>query len=298
MLTMDTTGLKLNDLVVREPASGEIQRAMYLFKNLPPPKEAHLFVVGRTQPIPRLAAAGAAWLQGKTALFRIACQPGISRSTVASLLMERLEKWGSSHGAELFRFADLLPDDDEWCPFLKNGGFYPLRSERFFQVSYDHAYRRVMALVNRCQTDIPKAWRTEMIRNHSPGMVVNLVTQHRLLPVAELQQYWRADMPFGFDIDMSCILFDDQEVIGTLLIRRGYNVFVLDVRVVTCQNPYLRALGNICLFHHVAKRVAPGGSIQWLEFRGGEMEHVETANLAIRMGGREMAERRVWGKKL
>jgi hypothetical protein len=82
------------------------------------------------------------------------------------------------------------------------------------------------------------------------------------------------------------------------LVRRGSNALFVDVRVVLCQNHYLRALGNICLFRHIAERVAPDGSIQWLEFRGGETEHLETANLAKRMGGREMPERRVLGKKL
>jgi hypothetical protein len=297
-MTLDVRNLNRADIVVREPFSDEIPRAIYLFKHLQPPSEARLFVAVRTRPITRLAAAGAIWFQGKTAFFRMVCQPGIPRNMVADLLVEQMEKWAISNTAETMRCADLLPDEDEWGLLIKNLGFHPVRSERFFQVPYESAYLRVTSLVKKCQNDIPKLWRTEPIRNHRPQAIVNLVTQHRLLPTIELQEYWRADRSFGFDADVSSILFDDQEAIGTLLIRRVFNVFVLDVRVIACQNPYLRALGNICLFQHVAKRIAPAGPVRWLEFRGGEMEHLETANLARRMGGREMPERRVLGKKL
>jgi hypothetical protein len=294
----EATSSKTAEVVVREPSPDETPRALYLFKQLLPPGEAQLFVAVRTQPISRLAGAGAVWLQGKMAFFRIVCQPGVSRSLIASLLIGQLERWGVNHGAELIRCADLLPDENEWRQFFQERGFQTLRSERFFQVSYNSAHDRAMALAHKCQNHIPKTWRTEAIRRHVPETVAHLITQHRLLPVSELRQYWRADVPFGFDMDASCVLFDNDEVIGTLLIRRGFNAFALDVRVVACQNAYLRALGNIGLFHHVAKLVNRGGPIQWLEFRGGEIEHVETANLAIRMGGREMPERKVWGKKL
>jgi hypothetical protein len=285
------------DLTVREPSSHELPRALYLFQQHAPPQEARLYVAIRTRPVPRLVAAGAIWLPGKTAFFRTVCPPGVTRGTIADPLIAELENWARNNGAEAIRFADLLADDDEWSAVLKSREYFPFRSERFFQVRYDGAHRRVAMLIKKCETDIPERWRTEAIRKFSPEILVNLITLHRLLPVAELRQYWRADLPFGFDMDLSCILFDNQEPIGTFLVRRGSNALFVDVRVVLCQNPYLRALGNICLFRHVAERVMPDGSIHWLEFRGGEAEHLETANLAKRMGGREMPERRVWGRK-
>jgi hypothetical protein len=286
------------DLVVREPSPDELPRALYLFQHHVPPNDSRFFAAIRTRPVQRLVAAGAIWLRGTTAFFRTVCQPGISRETIAGPLIAELENCAKNNGAEAIRFAELLADDDEWNSALGARGYVPFRSERFFQVAFERAHRRVSILTNKCQADIPGTWRTEAIRTFPPEILINLVTMHRLLPIAELRQHWRADLPFGFDMDLSCILFDNQEPMGTLLVRRGSNTLFIDVRVVLRQNPYLRALGNICLFRHVAERVIPGESIQWLEFRGGETEHLETGNLAKRMGGCEMPERRVLARKL
>ena len=40
----------------------------------------------------------------------------------------------------------------------------------------------------------------------------------------------------------------------------------------------------------------PTGVIRRLQFRGGEMEHRETANLALRMAGKEMPPRHVFAR--
>jgi hypothetical protein len=65
---------------------------------------------------------------------------------------------------------------------------------------------------------------------------------------------------------------------------------------VKLENRRERALGNIALLHHIAARRDPYGPIKWLRFRAGEIEHRETANLAIRMGGRELLPRHVFAK--
>jgi hypothetical protein len=286
------------NLVVRAPSPTEAPRAIYLFGHLRPPAGSRLFVALRAQPIQRLIGAGAGWLHESIALFRVVCQPGVPRTVVSGPLIGQLEEWGRSNNADLLQCADLLPDEDEWSVILMRHGFHCVRSERFFQVPYHLAHNRVTTSAKRHQKDIPGTWRTESIRHHPPERVLNLVVQYRLLPPAELLDHWRTDLPFGFDLDMSSILLDGKEPIGTLLVRRIPNAFVVDVRVVICQNPRLRALGNLCLFCHISRRIAADGPIHWLEFRGGEAEHLETANLAIRMGGREVAQRRVLGKKL
>jgi hypothetical protein len=70
----------------------------------------------------------------------------------------------------------------------------------------------------------------------------------------------------------------------------------VDVRVVKAANRRLRSLGNVLLLYHAARAHGPFYTVDTLCFRGGETEHRETANLAIRMGGRELPCRRVWGK--
>jgi hypothetical protein len=285
-------------LVIREPASTEVGRAIYLFQHLAPPPEARLFVGVRTQPIERIIAVGGCWRKGNAARFRIACLPGVARASVSGPLIMRMEEWGRTSGTEMLEYADLLGDENEWCIILGGLGFSCLRSERYFEISTRRGYDRVMALARKYKANIPSGWRTESIRTHSPETVMNLVAQHGLLPLAELRQYWQPDFPFGFEKDMSSILFDGQLPFGTLLLRHGPEAYVIDIRIVECANPRLRALGNLCLFQHMCLHGDPDGPIRWVQFRGGETEHRETANLAIRMGGQELPPRRVFGKPL
>jgi hypothetical protein len=287
-----------SDLVVREPTSNEVERAIYLFQHLTPPPGASLRVTVRRRPVERITASTAGWLNGNRALFRIACLPGVDKSKVSAPMISSMEEWARNYGAVRLEYADLLGDDHEWGSILASQGFYCLRSERFFEVSTRSAFDRVMALAERYQAGIPGRWRTERIRGHAPETVAGLVSKHALLPLDELDRYWQPGCPFGFELDMSCVLFDDLQPIGTLLWRRSPYAYIIDVRVVAVENPRLRALGNLCLFLHAARTGNPDGEIRWLQFRGGENEHRETANLAIRMGGKELPPRRVFGKDL
>lgn len=288
----------LANLTIREPCPPEIPRVRSLFQHLPPPPEAWLLVGQRTLPIPRFVAASAAWMKGEIGQFRLACRPGVERRAVAGSFVAQIEQVARNLGARTIEFADLLADENEWCPILQEHGFECLRSERFFEVSTITAYERVMRMAADYQAAVPPTWRTESIRQHSPAAVWEMISRHRLLPLTELQQYWRADAHFGFDLDLSSILFDGLQPVGTLLWRRSPEAYILDVRVVTCENRRLRALGNLCLFLHAIQRGDPRGPIRWLQFRGGETEHRETANLALRMGGRELPPRRIMGKQL
>ena len=82
------------------------------------------------------------------------------------------------------------------------------------------------------------------------------------------------------------------------MLRRTGDLLYIDVQVVREANPRLRSLGDLCVLYHSAQRVAPGGAVQRIQFRSGETEHRQTANLALRMGGRELPRHCVYGKKL
>jgi hypothetical protein len=83
-----------------------------------------------------------------------------------------------------------------------------------------------------------------------------------------------------------------------LLTRVVGDTFFVDVRVVNIENRYLRALGNLLLFHHMTERWNAAGPVIRLQFHGGAAEHRETANLALRMGGRELPSRHIYAKTL
>jgi hypothetical protein len=283
---------------VREPAPAEIERVAHLFRNVILRREARLLVATRSRPIERFVAAVAWWPEGTVARFQFVCQPGVARAEVGGLLLSSMAAAARSAGCQTLENAGLLADDNEWLTILQGHGFERVRSERAFQVAYRDAWSRVMQLRQKYREQIPPSWRTEPIRHFAPETVLELVAPHRLMPPADICGHWRANSPAGFDLDLSCILFDGARPFGAFLLRRMADLLYIDVQVVQETNPRLRSLGDLCLLYHDAQRVNPDGPIHRIQFRSGETEHRQTANLALRMGGREISRCHVFAKTL
>ena len=115
---------------------------------------------------------------------------------------------------------------------------------------------------------------------------------------SEVRNYWRADSQFGFELDLSCLLFDGERPFGAFLMRRMGEGLYIEVQVVRETNPRLRSLGDLLMLYHDARRVAADGPIRRLWFRSGQAEHRQTANLALRMGGRELSRCHLMAKVL
>jgi hypothetical protein len=286
-----------SDLMVREPTSAEVARAIHLFRDSRMPLQARVFVVVKTHPIERFIAAMAWWPQATIICFRLAAQPGATlRAEACGLLIDHLSECSRVFGIKTIHYGDLLADDNEWGAILKRHGFTCLRSERFFEVSTQQAWTRIMELFEKHGNRIPATWRTESIRHHAPESILAFVEPYRLMPPEEIRERWRADCPSGFELDLSSILFDGTLPIGISLLRHVQDTLCVDVRVVQAENRLLNSLGNAALLHHTAKLHGPVGIARRLQFRGGEVEHRETANLALRMGGRELPSRHVFSK--
>ncbi|EEF61348.1 hypothetical protein [Pedosphaera parvula] len=286
------------DLAIREPAPAEVERVLYLLREVPLNPQARLMAVARSHPIERFIAAAAWWPEGTIGRFQLACQPGVARATVAGLLIERLEESARQAGMKSIGCVTLLTEDNDWFEILRSHGFEHLHSERSFEVSYRVAWTRVMQLQQKHRSQFPAGWRTESIRNHPPEIALDLIASHRLMPSDEIRSYWQSGSAFGFEPDLSCILFDGQRPFGVFLTRRIGERLYIDVQVVEESNPLLRSLASLFLLYHDAQRIAPDGPIRWIWFRSGQTEHRQTANLALRMGGREVARSHLMTKTL
>ena len=284
------------EFAIREPNATEVWRAAHLFRNVRLRPEARLLVAVRSHPIERFVAAVAWWSEGRIGRFQLACQPGVDRTEVGGVLLSRLGAVARSAGLETLENAELLGDNNEWLGILERQGFERVRSECSFEVAYRDAWTRVMRLHKKYREQIPSSWRTEPISQHAPETVLELIAPHRLMPPAEVCSYWLANSAPGFDLELSCILFDGNRAFGAFLLRRMGDLLYIDVQVVREANPRLRSLADLSLLHHDAKRVAPGGAIQRIQFRSGATEHRQTANLALRMGGRELSRGHVLAK--
>lgn len=290
--------LGTRDMVVREPRPEEFARVAYLFRNVRLRADSRCFVAERTHPVARFVGAATWWVEGDGGRFQVACQPGTAQVAAAAALVERVVAVASDGGLESLQYADLLADGHIWLAVLQAQRFERLRSERSFEIAYADAWRRVERLYEKHRAQVPPSWRSEPIRAHQPEVILDLIAPYRLLPPEEVRHYWQATTPGGFDLDMSGILFNGARPFAAFLARRLAEVLHIDVQVVEEPNARLRSLADVCQLHHGAQRVAPGGPIRWLHFRSGQTEHRQTANLALRMGGRELATQHVFARRL
>ena len=286
------------DLVVREPRPEELARVAYLFRNTRVRPNARFVAAERTQPLPRFVGAAAWWAEGAVGRFQVACLPVVAQSAVAGVLVQKVLAAARESGLESVQYADLLPEGHAWLEVLKAQGFERVRGERHFEIAGRNAWTRIAQLFMRHQADIPPQWRTEPILGHRLEAIFHLVAPHRLVPPEELQRCWDGRSGDAFDPEMSCILFDGERPFGALLARRPADVLYVDVQVVSEPNRRLRSLADLLLVYHVVRRVQAEGPIRQVQFRCGETEHRQTANLALRMGGHELPRLQVFGKTL
>ncbi len=252
----------------------------------------------KARPIPRFLAAAAWYGDGVTARFQLACLPGAINSGAPGKLIENVVSAAQESGLESIQYAELVPEGHVWMPVLQFHGFERLRSERAFETEGRSTWTRINRLFQRHQSAIPPTWHTDPIRDHAPETILALIAPHRLLPPEEIRHCWEAGAVDGFDLEMSCVLFDGQRPFGAFLTRRLGDILFVDVQVILEPNPRLRSLADLCLVYHVVRRVGPDGPIHWVRFRSGEMEHRQTANLALRMGGREVGRMHVFARRL
>lgn len=286
-------------VLVRAPLASEAARVRHLFRDISLPLQSQFLVVVKLQPVERFVAGLAGWTEGTAARFHLVFQPGIDPNQYAPHLIEAAASTARAAGLSHLVYGDLVTDDDPRAALLRANGFTVLRSERFFRVDAVVGEKRALDLTQKFAPIIPQNWRTDSIRNHSPETILELLEPHRLMMPEEIRRHWRAEAVHGFEPDMSSILFEDQKPFGTLLVRRVGEVLSFDVRVVNHPNRLLRGIANLLLLRHCAQHYdRERFPLRWLVFRGGEVEHRETANIAFRTGGEEIAPRRVFARPL
>jgi hypothetical protein len=289
---------RMGNLTIRSPHASEVARALRFFEGEHVKAEAQVLVAVKATPVERFLGALAGWVEGDWGRFHLACLPGVARQETASALIREIVLTARAAGLKGLMYAKLLADGQEPGSLLVENGFEILRSERFFQLAVETGQRRVLQLLANHQAKIPSTWRTESLRHQPPECVLDLIAPYRLMTPEEVRSCWHWGERTGFDPDLSSILLENERAFGTLLARRKGELLCYDIRVARHSNPRLRALANLCLFHHSIKNHDLTNPVRWLQFRGGEQEHKETANLAMRMGGTELPPRHVLAMSL
>ena len=257
----------------------------------PPPTNANFILALKLHPIERIVAVLAWWREDAVVKFQIARKPGLLANDAAATLVPAMEAM-PGFGAENLKYAQLLAENQEVAPWLARRGYQPQHTEHIFELPLSTAFDRVGALLARYSTEMPGSWTTEPIRLHSPEVVWPLIAPFRLIRFESLQSLWSAPGERGFHPELSNILFDAGTPLGVLLVRTDHDHLVIDIRVVKPMALQLRSLANLAFFGHW--RLVTPTTWRVIRFRGDEVEHRETANLARRMGGRQVAVRHIY----
>lgn len=257
-----------------------------------PPADAQVLIALKQRPVQRIVATLAWWHEAGAVKFLVGHQPGVDAIEAAAALVPALESVPELAGTDI-AYGRLFAPDEDIAPWLIQRGYRATGTERVFEAPSTTVYDRVQSFLARHGNDLPESWRTESIRHHVPETVWPIIEPYRLIRFDALQRFWKTTGPLGYDPDYSNILFDGETPLGTLLLRNNSVCLAVDIRVVNPIAPRLRSLANLALFAHVARLASPA-TIRTLGFRADEREHRETANLARRMGGREVAIRHIY----
>jgi hypothetical protein len=289
----------MSNLSIRPPQTGEVSRALRFFQNEQIKPEAQILIAAKSKPVERILGVLAGWAEGEIGRVFLGCLPGTARQETAAALIEEAGRTARAAGLKTLVYGKLLAKGHEPDDLLLENGFEIMRSERFFELAVSVVENRVGNLLERHGLRIPATWHAESIRQQSPDIIFDLIAPYRLMTPKEVRSCWNRGEQGGFDPDLSGILFENGCAFGTFLGRRMGELLCIDIRVVNHPNPRLRALGNLSLFRHsMLKNRESSNPVRWLQFRGGELEHKETANLAKRMGGIELPLRHVLAKPL
>ncbi len=291
---------RMSDIVVRPPSTREMPRVRHFFANEYIAPEAQVVVAVKSQPVERFVGALAGWLTGEYGQFMLACLPGSARHEAARALIQAIAESARAAGLRHLLYGKLLAEHDPGYELLQENSFSIMRSERFFQVAVAQGANRVKELMQRYQSAIPANWHTEAIRGRPPEDILDLISPHRLMAPEEVRARWQWEKPDAYEPDLSGIIYDGKEAFGAFLVRQRGDSAICDVRVVNHPDPRLSGLANLCLYHHslTAENRDQSKSIRWVVFRGGEKEHLETVNMARRMGASEMPIRHSLGLAL
>ena len=283
-------------LVVRPAQQRERARAWQFFPLTAdgPPPTAQLLVALKQHPIERMVAALAWWIEDKSARFLVAHKPGMPAKQAAAVLVPALESLPGLRNLTLVQ-GRLLAEDEDIAKWLVEHGYQPRRTERIFESPCATVHERVGFLLSRHGEEIPPNWRTESIKSHTPDTVWPLIAPFRLISLESFRNYWAAPGELGYDPEFSNILFDGGTALGVLLVRVNPVCLTVDIRVVKPIPSRLRALANLAMFAHI-QRVVTATTWHVLAFRGDDIEHRETANLARRMGGKQVAVRHIFAR--
>lgn len=269
---------------VRRAGPGEILRARSLHGSGVIPEEAEWWVDEGLHPRPRFLASAVVWAGGTR--FLLAVLPGVERQAAAALLNRVIEE---SPPAGVLRFDSLLDPADPFHGMLLQRGFEPVHRVDDFELPVERLRPRLEAVFRRARRRMPQEWQRVPLPARSSAEVRALVVDRfRLMSPLDFEHKARGG---HFDVRSSVLLCSRGRLIGALLIVRGSDALQIAAIAVNLPPGRLRSMANLALLHGSLESRAAEEHLSCYRFQAGQHVHRQTANTALRLGGRQVASR-------
>jgi hypothetical protein len=219
--------------------------------------------------------------------------------TLLEQALTDLETAAVDTGATHLRYQAALPSNHPRYTMLTEKGYTIAQTDRHFTiVPADGGKARVKRIHDRHKSRIPGTWRIESIRGHSAEEIYAFVAPHSLMPPQQFKQYWDSSNKEHFEEQYSCILLEDQEIIGAFLVtQRGKKELHIHIEASHPDWAHKSHLIALCLTNHSLTNCPPGFPEKFT-FRADSENHQQTGNTAIRNKGTEDPPRYYLAKPL
>lgn len=291
--------------MIRFSYPDELPRIQSILAGSPVPGNAQFIVSVKEQPVERILAAVAWWLEAGDAdappgaIFSLHAAGAVDLGDEdLQALLAAVEDAARKEGAHRLLARFSVPEKHPLFQKLTSLGYASVKFDRHFIVPGEIVKSRSIRIYRRVAPRIPEGWKVESIKGHCAEAVFALVAQHGLMPQHEFMNYWDASNRERFEDEYSCVAFEGDTMIGAfLLTRRGEAELHIHVEAVATEKMAVShlvaaALRNFSFSHCVE------GFPKVFSWRADSDRHQQTANSALRQGGEERPPQHFLSKSL
>ncbi len=209
-----------------------------------------------------------------------------------------LEAAVSEAGATQLRYQAALPSNHPICTQFTEKGYAIVQTDRHFTIPGESMKACTHRIYDRIQPRIPDTWRLESIRGYSAEEIYTFIAPHALMPPQQFKQYWDSSNREHFEENYSCILLNDQGIIGVFLVtQRGKDELHIQIEASHPESKGKSHLIAASLRNHSFSHCAPGFPDKFT-FKTDSESPLKIRNTAIRNKGSEDPPRHFLAKHL
>lgn len=288
-------------MTIRPAYPDELGRAKALLDGQPVPPQAAFLVAVKEQPVERILAAIPWWpepTQDAAPQLRFHLHRSGLEAEILEAVLQQLDTLALEQNASALLTDFSLPEAHPLYHALCARGYEVCLTDRYFTAPGEIGKSRSLRIHQRLGPRIPPSWRIETLRGQDPQKLFALVAAHGLMPPQQFQNYWNGASRERFEADYSCVVLEEDEIIGLFLVtQRGDDELHIHVEAASPARAAQSALISASLRNASFSR-CPAGFPKVFTCRADSEKHRQTGNSFLRQGGTEAAPRHFLRKRL